>query len=84
MPQLNLYVNDELAERIRHAAEDAQLSISRYLAELIRREVETEWPEGYFTDVIGGWVGEPLERAPQGDFEAREGFQTGRVNHVPA
>ena len=52
--------------------------------ELIRREVETEWPEGYFTDVIGGWVGEPLERAPQGDFEAREEFQTGRMNHVPA
>ena len=61
MPQLNLYVPDDLAERIRYAAEAADLSVSRYLAELVRREVETEWPVGYFETVVGGWAGEPLE-----------------------
>jgi hypothetical protein len=72
MPQLNLYVNDELAERIRRAADEAELSISRYLAEVVRRAVETEWPEGFFEEVVGGWEGEPLARAPQGTMEARE------------
>jgi|CXWK01.1.fsa_nt_gi hypothetical protein len=77
MPQLNLYVPDDLAERIRYAAEAADLSVSRYLAELVRREVETEWPVGYFETVVGGWAGEPLERAPQGVAEIREPFAPG-------
>lgn len=74
MPQLHLYVNDELAERIRRAADETGLSVSRYLADVIRREVVTEWPDDYFEAVIGGWVGEPLERSPQGTAETREPF----------
>ncbi|MBD2214707.1 hypothetical protein H6G27_33390 [Nostoc linckia FACHB-104] len=27
---------------------------------------------GFFEEVIGGWVGEPLERPEQGDYEIRE------------
>jgi hypothetical protein len=77
MPQLNLYVPDELAERVRQAAEAADLSVSRYLAELVRREMETEWPTDYFESVVGGWVGEPLERAPQGEAEIRDSFEPG-------
>lgn len=77
MPQLNLYVPDELAERIHRAADAADLSVSRYLAELVRRDVETAWPVGYFENVIGGWAGEPLERAPQGVAETRELFALG-------
>jgi hypothetical protein len=77
MPQLNLYVNDELAERVRKAADEADLSVSRYLAELVQREIETEWPAGFFESVVGGWQGEPLERAPQGEYEARETFAPG-------
>lgn len=78
MPQLNLYVNDELAERIRREADAADMSVSRYLAELIRREVSGDWPEGFFEDVAGGWHGEPLERAPQGVAEDRVQLEPGR------
>jgi hypothetical protein len=77
MPQLNLYVTDELAERIRHAADEADLSVSRYLAEVVRRALETEWPEGFFEEVVGGWQGEPLTRAPQGEYEDREPLAMG-------
>jgi hypothetical protein len=31
------------------------MSVSRYLAELIRREVGAGWAEGFFEEVIGGW-----------------------------
>lgn len=78
MPQLNLYVNDELAERIRRKADAADMSVSRYLAELIRREASGDWPDGFFEEVIGGWQGGPLERAPQGMMEAREELEPGR------
>ena len=78
MPQLNLYVNDELAERIQRAAKKADMSVSRYLAEVVRREVSAEWPAGFFEEVIGGWQGKPLERATQGAFEKRDVLETHR------
>jgi hypothetical protein len=30
------------------------------------------WPVGFFERTAGQWAGEPLERAPQGDYEVRE------------
>lgn len=30
------------------------------------------WMPGFFEEVIGGWVGEPLERPSQGEYEVRE------------
>jgi hypothetical protein len=33
---------------------------------------QRSWMPGFFEEVIGGWVGEPLERAEQGEYEIRE------------
>ncbi|MDF5722058.1 MAG: hypothetical protein PUP91_16545 [Rhizonema sp. PD37] len=30
------------------------------------------WLPGFFEEVIGGWVGEPLQRADQGEYDTRE------------
>lgn len=30
------------------------------------------WMPGFFEEVIGGWLGEPLERPEQGEYEIRE------------
>jgi hypothetical protein len=30
------------------------------------------WMPGFFEEVIGGWVGEPLSRPEQGEHETRE------------
>jgi hypothetical protein len=40
----------------------------------IQRVTPTErgWMPGFFEEVIGGWVGEPLERPEQGEYETRE------------
>jgi hypothetical protein len=78
MPQLHLYIPDELAERIQRQAQSANLSVSRYLAELVQREVVTDWPEGYFEEVVGGWQGGALERPPQGMLEQRELLEPSR------
>ena len=72
MPQLHLYVPEPLACSIRARAEARGLSVSRYLAEIVCREMGEGWPEGYFEDVVGRWEGDELERPPQGELEERE------------
>ncbi len=58
MPQLNLYVPEKVADKIRKIAGAKNISISRYLAEVVKREVGEGWPEGYFERVCGKWQGE--------------------------
>ena len=73
MPQLHCYVQDDLAVKLQEKAQQAHLSVSKYLALLVEREVATGWPDNYF-EVFGGWQGEALVRPQQGDFEQRPGF----------
>ena len=73
MPQLHCYVKEELAEKLQVKAQQAHLSVSKYLALLVEKEVETQWPEGYF-GLFGSWNGDPLKRPPQGEHEERTSF----------
>ena len=73
MSQLHCYVADDVAEKLRNKAEASHLSVSKYLALLVRREVEPEWPDDYFR-CFGAWQGDKLERPAQGEFEKRLGF----------
>ena len=70
MPQLHCYIQDSLAKKLQKKADQADLSVSKYLAVLIRRDVQNEWPDGYF-ELIGSWQGDPLKRPEQGAFENR-------------
>ncbi|MEN6627350.1 MAG: hypothetical protein ABFD69_14090 [Candidatus Sumerlaeia bacterium] len=72
MPQMHFYVSEELAKRLRENARARGLSVSRYLATVVRREAGEGWPKGYFDEVAGGWQGKPLRRSPQGAPDARE------------
>ena len=72
MPQLHFYVPSDIAERIRRQAQSADMSVSSYLANLVKSEVASEWPEGFFEGVVGTWTGETLHRPPQGEFEIRD------------
>jgi len=73
MAQLHCYLPDNLAREFREKARAARLPVSKYLALLVKKDLENKWPEGYF-DVFGGWQGEPLERPEQSDFEERLGL----------
>jgi hypothetical protein len=72
MAQLHCYVPEEIAQRAQRRAAQSGLSLSRYLAELVKRDtsVSEGWPEGYF-DVFGKWEGAPLERPQQSALEER-------------
>ena len=74
MPQLHLYVSDEVAETAKARAKAAGKSLSSYLADLVVTEVAGEWPDDFFEDVVGGWKGDPLERQKQGRLERRDRF----------
>ena len=72
MPQLHLYVSDELARQVRERARSKGVPVSRYLGDLVQREVLRDWPEGWFDRVVGGWRGEPLVRPEQQEAEVRD------------
>ena len=72
MAQLHCYVPEALAQQAQRKATQSGLSLSRYLAELVKRDasIGPEWPDGYF-DIFGKWEGAPLERPAQLDLEER-------------
>lgn len=70
MAQLHCYVPEDLAAKVKQKAKHAQMSVSKYLSYLIKKEVETGWPDNYF-DIFGTWEGPPLKRAKQGTVEER-------------
>ncbi len=74
MAQLHCYVPDEIAERLQRKAEHAHLSVSKYLARLVKKEIYSGWPDNYF-DLFGSWEGTPLERPEQGEYERRQEFK---------
>lgn len=72
MPQLHLYVPEEVAVRLRERAKAQGLSLSKYLAEVVAKEVVGGWPVGYFESVVGSWRGEmpEIEDPPPVEREA--------------
>lgn len=57
MAQLNFYVSDDMEVEVRRRAKARGLSISAYLAILLKEGigVKDSWPAGYFENVVGSW-----------------------------
>ena len=73
MAQLHFYLPDAMAEKIKTKADHAHLSVSKYIAELAKRDVTHQWPDNYFTN-LGSWQGGELQRPSQSEIEQRETF----------
>lgn len=71
MPQLHFYVPDDVAEMIKRRAAQANQPLSRYVAELVKREVGQGWPEGYFEAISRDAGAAPLTHEPSGLPEER-------------
>jgi len=80
--RLSLYVSDEVASAVRRQADDAGLSVSKYLAGLVRRELGAGWPERFFEEVVGGLAGLSARTSATGN--ARLPGLAGRSVAVPA
>ncbi len=59
MAQLTLYLDDEIAEKMKQAAGAVGVSQSRWVAELIRERVTEEWPQAV-RELAGAWLELPL------------------------
>lgn len=75
MSQLHFYVPDELEAQIRIKAKQANLPLSQYLAQIVKRETsaQNQWPAGYF-DLFDAWQGAPQARSTELDLENRDTF----------
>ena len=71
MPQLHFYVPDDVAEKIKVRAAQAKLPISRYVADLVKRDVGQGRPEDYFKRISGAAEGAPIRYEPPGPPEER-------------
>ncbi|MBW2262502.1 MAG: ribbon-helix-helix protein, CopG family, partial [Deltaproteobacteria bacterium] len=45
MPQLHFYLPDEVVRRIRQRAAASGQSVSRFVAEIVRKELGEDWPQ---------------------------------------
>jgi hypothetical protein len=76
MAQITLYIDDETEVRMKEAARAAGMSLSRWVAELIRARTATQWPESV-RRLAGAWSDLPTAeslRQGQGEDVPREPF----------
>lgn len=75
MSKLRFYVSDAVETLIRLKAKQANLPLSKFLAELVKREAlgANQWPEGYFA-LFDLWEGPPQDRPGDLTLELRESF----------
>lgn len=58
MGQVTIYLEDEVENRMKSAAESAHLSKSKWVAKLICEKVANEWPRS-IVDSAGSWESFP-------------------------
>ena len=75
MPQLHFYVSDDIEAQLRLNAKKANLSLPKFIAEIVKREivVKMSWPKEYF-ELFDAWQGLPAQRPSEGELESRESF----------
>ena len=52
MPQVSLYIEQELLDTVRKNAKSEKLSVSKYVSKALSEKDEYSWPEGYW-DLFG-------------------------------
>ena len=66
MPQVSLYFDDILAAKISKQAKISDLSVSRYVSNVLYNALSNEWPQS-FIRALGSLNGIELERPDQPD-----------------
>jgi hypothetical protein len=72
--QLNLYLDETTEARVREAAEEAGVSMSRWVADVLREKLADEWPQS-IVGLAGAWSDFPTREeidATSGDDLPRE------------
>lgn len=78
MGQVTIYLEDEIEKKMNAAMKSAQVSKSKWVAQLIREKVADDWPQS-IVDMAGTWNGFPAIddiRETQTADAARDKFST--------
>lgn len=54
MGQVTIYLEKDLEQKVRAAAKEANLSLSKWIAQLLAHKFHTEWPESVIA-LAGAW-----------------------------
>ena len=75
MGQITIYLDEELEKKVRTASENGKVSRSRWIADVIRKHLEDEWP-AEVREAAGSWTDFPApEELRSGvEYETREDF----------
>lgn len=49
MPQLSLYLDDQTMANLRNDAGGCGMTLSKFVASLLKEKTESRWPEGYWS-----------------------------------
>lgn len=71
MSQIHCYLPNDIESELRVRARARKLPLSKYVAEILKKEVRKGWPEGWVDRVYGGWT-DQIERPSQGRYEKRK------------
>ncbi len=67
MSQLTLYLDADTETRMRQAAREAGVSLSRWVAALIREKTSAEWPQS-IVRLAGSWTDFPTREEIHADL----------------
>lgn len=56
MPQLSLYIDRETLTEVEREAKSRDMSISKFVADILRKNISPKWPDGY--DALFGSIAE--------------------------
>lgn len=56
MPQLSLYIDQETLTDIERQAKSRDMSISKFVTDILRKNISPKWPDGY--DALFGAIAE--------------------------
>ena len=54
MTQLAIYIEEKLSEKLEKAVKASGKSKSKWIADVIKKELDDQWPEDFF-DLAGSW-----------------------------
>ncbi|MEX0738216.1 MAG: hypothetical protein WD071_02630 [Pseudohongiella sp.] len=76
MGQVTIYLEDEIEKKMNAAVKSAQISKSKWIAQLVQDKVTNDWPQSV-VEMAGSWSDFPSEddiRATHTDDVPREAF----------
>ncbi len=54
MGQVTIYLDNEIESKMKTAAKTSHLSVSKWIAKIIKDKISTEWPQDV-VDLAGSW-----------------------------